>query len=133
MTKQELIKMTLKAMRNARHSIAPEEYGSQDTEGDDSGALSILTERLPEGDIKTCQDTSTGVECCDTCHTFIPHYEMYLETLPTGELAWICCSVRSAVRNPGGAKEIQGTDWIDLEEALGGGLRKANRSREEGE
>jgi inorganic pyrophosphatase len=34
--------------------------------------------KLPEGvDIKTCEDCEhLGVECCDTCHNFYPHYEL---------------------------------------------------------
>lgn len=121
MTKQELIKLTLTAMGNAPTLNALEETGHEDDH--DPAALAVLLERLPESEIKICQDLLIDVECCDTCHTFCPHYEMYLEQLPTGEIAWICCRVRSALRNPGMSEKAKLAEWSDLEEALGGGLR----------
>jgi hypothetical protein len=129
MTKQDLIELTLKTMHNSRYSNPTEEPGGQDADEYDEVVLTALTERLPEGDIKTCEDLSLGVECCETCHTFYPHYEMYFETLPGGGSAWICCGVRRALQNPGKSEEDQETEWVDLEEALGGGLRQKKRSK----
>lgn len=123
MTKQQVIDATLQAMHQA--------YGFSDE--CDAIVMATLNERLPDREFKTCEDLSLGVECCDSCHTFYPHYDMYLETLPNGELAWLCCRVRSALRNPGQSDEEQDQEWIDLEEALGGGLRTRNQNREEGE
>jgi hypothetical protein len=139
MTKEELIDLTLKEIRDSRYSNPTEESGGQDADDYESVALATLTERLPEGEIKTCQDLSTGVECCYICHGLYFYYEMYLEQLPTGDVSWICCSVRSELRNPGHADEAQNQELIDLEEALGGGLRKKDqadqpaKSREEEE
>lgn len=126
MKKQELIELTLKATHDSLYSNPTEEPGGRDADDYDSVVLATLAERLPEGDIKTCEDLSLGVECCGTCHEFYPHSDMYLETLPTGEVAWICCRVRSALLNPGQSDEDQ--ELIDLEEALGGSLRSENRS-----
>ncbi len=54
-----------------------------------------LNERLPDGDIKTCEDFKYfNVECCETCHTFYPESEMYLVDLPDGGKGWICDGVR---------------------------------------
>ncbi len=60
--------------------------------------IAELQKRLPETDIKTCQDFQhLGVNCCDTCHTFYPHYEMSVIDLPDGAKAWVCDQVRWAI------------------------------------
>jgi len=57
-----------------------------------------LRERLPDTDIKTCEDfRHLNVTCCDTCHTFHPHYEMSLIDLPDGTKAWVCDPVKWAI------------------------------------
>jgi hypothetical protein len=57
-----------------------------------------LRERLPETDIKTCEDfRHLDVPCCDTCHTFYPHYEMSLIDLRDGAKAWVCDPVKWAI------------------------------------
>jgi hypothetical protein len=50
---------------------------------------------------------------------------MHIEDLPNGGKAWICCVVRRALR---GEKT---TDDIDLEAALGGGVRKNRADQSE--
>lgn len=56
-------------------------------------------ERLPDGvEIKTCEGFKhLGVECCDTCHNFYPHYEMSVIDLPDGGKAWVCDTVKWAI------------------------------------
>lgn len=123
MTKQELIKLTLTAMCHVPTLNASKEAGHEDDY--DPAVLAVLLERLPESEIKTCQDLSIeDVKCCETCHTFSPHYEMYLEQLPTGEITWVCCAVRSALQISGKSGEDQDTERIDLEAALGGTCRQ---------
>lgn len=57
-----------------------------------------LQERLPETDIKTCEDfRQLNVTCCETCHAFYPHYEMSLIDLPDGAKAWVYDPVRWAI------------------------------------
>jgi hypothetical protein len=92
MTRQEIIELTLQQVEYRRCSTP------EGIEANDEIVIPELDRRLPEGDIKTCEDFKyLNVECCDTCHTFYPHYDMYLVTLPDCSRAWICCTVRSAV------------------------------------
>jgi hypothetical protein len=52
-----------------------------------------LHERLPEGQIQTCDDVKDmSVECCSSCHE-VDSEHLFLETLPGGQVAWICCAV----------------------------------------
>src|ERR1035441_382876 len=85
MTKQEIIETTLKAM-----GWSPEENET---------VIIELEWRLPDNlDIKTCDDFKHfNVECCDTCHTFYAHYDMYLIDLSEGGNAWVCCAVNRAM------------------------------------
>jgi hypothetical protein len=89
MTKNEIIEKTLKAVREHQ---GVEKLDLEYTEY----IVTTFDERLPDGDIKTCEDFKhLRVECCETCHTFLPETEMYAEDLPEGGKAWICCAVRS--------------------------------------
>lgn len=95
MTKNEIIEKTLKDIgpRLKQHEAL---YG----EGPDCGenVLAELQARLPETDSKTCEDfRHLNVTCCDTCHTFYPHYEMKLIELPDGSPAWVCDAVELAI------------------------------------
>ncbi len=84
MTKNEIIAKTLR---------------DSNCTSDDSGVVELLQGRLPDGvDIKTCEDFKHfNVECCDTCHNFLPESEMYLIDLPDGGKAWVCDQVRGAL------------------------------------
>jgi hypothetical protein len=89
LTKQEIIAKTLKDVREHqgidRLNLEYEE-----------DVITTFNELLPDGDIKTCEDFKHfNVECCDTCHGFLPETEMYLVDLPEGGKAWICCPVHS--------------------------------------
>ena len=87
MTKNEIIEKTLKDVREHQgvDRLNPE-Y--------EEDIVTTLNELLPDGDIKTCEDFKHfNVECCGTCHTFLPETEMYRVELPEGGIAWICCPV----------------------------------------
>lgn len=81
MTKDEIIALTLQQM------------------GPDPGyehvVIGELQKKLPEREIKTCADfRHLKIECCDSCHTAYPHYDMYLIALADGSLAWVCCPLQ---------------------------------------
>lgn len=60
--------------------------------------IATLREQLPDDDVTTCENfEGLGAQCCETCHEFYPHYDMYLQSLPTGSKAWLCCAVRAAL------------------------------------
>jgi hypothetical protein len=89
MTKNQIIEKTVKDICEhrgvAKLDLELEEYIS--------ATVGVC---LPDGDIRTCADFKhLGVECCDTCHGFMPETEMYLIDLLEGDKAWICCAVRS--------------------------------------
>jgi hypothetical protein len=94
-TKNEIIEKTLK-------EIGPrlEEHEEPYSEEPDFEEIVIaeLQGKLPDTDIKTCEDfRHLNVTCCDTCHTFYPHYEMSLIDLPDGTKAWVCDPVKWAI------------------------------------
>jgi hypothetical protein len=114
MTKQEIIKLTLQQVEYRRYSTP------EGIEANDEMVIAELNKRLPEVEIKTCEDFKyLNVECCDTCHTLYPHYEMHLESLPDTSMAWICCKVRSAVL---GLKE---PSEEEIQRFLGGKIRES--------
>jgi hypothetical protein len=84
MTKQKIIEHTLKEM------------GASSYEYDET--VSALQKKLPDTDIKTCEDfRHLKAECCDTCHRMNPVWEMELKKLPDGGNAWVCCAVSRAI------------------------------------
>jgi hypothetical protein len=96
MTKAEIISKTLREIR----PMPPENEPPYSDEPDyEEIVIAGLRGRLPEGvDIKTCEDFKhLGVECCETCHKFYPHYEMKLIELPDGAPAWVCDAVEWAI------------------------------------
>jgi len=125
MTKAEIIQITLSALRegDVLWSGTPDAESS-DTREDYEASVVIpaLMERLPDNEeIKTCADfPDIGVTCCSICHSFYPHYDMYLEDMPDGSKAWVCCFVRSALHGEDPAQRSE--ELIDLETALGGRL-----------
>ena len=80
MTKAEIIAKTLGSMK------------LNDEPDYQTIVIAELQRKLPAGvEIKTCEDfRHLGVECCDTCHNFYPHYEMQVIQLPDGSPAWVC-------------------------------------------
>ena len=122
MTKNEIIQATLRAMRQDRGLRSSGETGDNDWDAYEVIVIAAMTERLADRDLGTCADFGElGVECCHTCHTLYPHHEMYIEDLPDGNKAWICCFVHSALRGEKTLDDLQAE--IDLEAALGGGKR----------
>jgi hypothetical protein len=86
-TKNDIIEKTLK-------EISPSIEESEEL----YSVMAELQDRLPETDIKTCEDfRHLNVTCCNTCHTFYPHYEMSLIDLPGGAKAWVCDPVKWAI------------------------------------
>jgi hypothetical protein len=109
-------------------ALTREEFYQQSAELDEydrSITIPELMKRLPDSEILTCKEFDFPVECCDSCHYFYAHYDMDLVDLPDGRKAWICCTVRGALFH-----EPSGPD-VDLEEALGGGLRRQKNPNQE--
>lgn len=94
MLKAEIISKTLNGMNLALP--AQESYSDEPEYEED--VIKTLETRLPDVDIKTCQDFKhLNVECCETCHEFYPHYDMSLIELPDGRKGWVCDAVRWAI------------------------------------
>ena len=95
MTKNEIIEKTLKEI-GPRLKEHEDPYDEAPT--CEEIIIAELQKWLPETDIKTCDDFQhLNVTCCDTCHTFYPHYEMSLIALPDCAQAWVCDPVRWAI------------------------------------
>jgi hypothetical protein len=120
-TKGEIIQMTIQAMGLDSSSLTPEneEYRAV--------VEATLMERLPPGtNFKTCKDFEhLAIGCCEYCHSIYEHYEMELEDLPSGEKAWICCSLHSALFEPPKDTDHLLEETVDLEQMLGSSLTKA--------
>jgi len=97
-TKNEIIATTLAAMHQYCQGIGDSERDLNDELDYEELVIFTLREQLPDADVNTCEDfEGLKVQCCDTCHRFYPHYDMYLDDLPTGGKAWLCCAVRAAL------------------------------------
>jgi hypothetical protein len=98
MTKSEIIEITLRALHQDQGLLAAEEPGCDSLEDYEDVVIATLEERLPEGNIQMCEDfKGLNVKCCQTCHSFYPHFEMSVVDLSDGGKAWLCCSVHSAL------------------------------------
>lgn len=85
MTKNEIIEKTLR-------DIGPLEPDYTEI------VVAELQRRLPDSEIKTCDDFKhLNAACCESCHTFYPHYEMKVIDLPDGAKAWVCDAVEWAI------------------------------------
>jgi hypothetical protein len=107
-TKNEIIEKTLKEIgpRLKEHEVP---YSEAPTCEEEEIVIAELQKRLPDTDIKTCEDfRHLNVVCCDTCHTFYPHYEMKVIQLPDGSPAWVCDTVEWAIY-PERYRELQ--EW----------------------
>jgi hypothetical protein len=96
-TKNEIITKTLAEINRALEGVGGlERHPNEELDYEDL-VIATLRERLPDDDVNNCEDfEGLRAQCCDTCHRFYPHYDMYLENLPTGGRAWLCCAVRAA-------------------------------------
>ncbi len=110
MNKDDIIKNTLTEMSREDGLLRNNCGDNLDVETQDYVDLVIATlaERLPQGELKTCKDFNNfGVACCECCHRGYAHYDMSLEDLTDGGKAWLCCSVRGALREKGAISESQ--------------------------
>jgi hypothetical protein len=134
MNRNQIIVKTLEDMRGYEWSQR-EEFYRQSAEAEEldrydrDTTIPELMKRLPDSDIMSCKDLDFPVECCDSCHYFYAHYDMHLVELPDARKAWICCAVlRALFHEP---RESDYSQGVDLEEALGGGLRRQADSNQE--
>ena len=101
MTKEEIIEGILKGFRiHAKESKTPLADEANHVE-EIIATLEVSLKGIgADANIRTCEDFSyLNVDCCVTCHTFYPHYEMCLIDLENGGDAWICCAMDRAL-NP---------------------------------
>ena len=63
----------------------------------------LLRDATPDENILTCADfADLNAECCPTCHYFMFPVDMSQGVrLKTGEYAWVCCAIGSAVKRAG--------------------------------
>jgi hypothetical protein len=96
MTRVEIIEKTLGEMAVLLPTGEHAPFGDEDR--DFTTVTTELQRRLPYGKIKTCgafQHLNAG--CCNSCHTYRPHYSMELIDAPDGGKAWVCCGMRRAI------------------------------------
>jgi hypothetical protein len=100
MRKAEIISRILKELGLLEPETDPVFSGQEGEEEDEEAEciLAALNDKLPEGEIKTCEDfRHLNVECCETCHGHYAHYEMQVIKLPDGSPAWVCGPIRRAI------------------------------------
>lgn len=104
MRREEIIENTLTEMTGEGgllHHNSGEESGDE-IRGYVELVIAILSAKLPDADVQTCEDfQSLGVACCECCHKGYAHFDMELENLHGGAKAWLCCAVRGALREKG--------------------------------
>ena len=105
MTKADIIAKTLK------ECTCPLDIGEPPT-GDEPDyeeiVIAELNRRLPDTDIKTCEDfRHLNVECCEICHECFPQYQMNLIDLTDGTKAWVCDPISWAIYSEE-RKELEG-------------------------
>lgn len=110
MNRDQVIAKTLQDMRH--HVQGAQQQKSDRDEYDREVTIPELMRRLPDGEVATCEEFDFDVDCCDSCHYFYAHYDMYLVDLPDGRKAWICCAVRSALLHE--PKESDYSQEVDL-------------------
>jgi hypothetical protein len=107
MTKGGIIEDVLREMRGARprkrRRPAEEDKEEQDVI---MHLEKLLRDAQPETEILTCADfIELNVECCTQCHWFMFPYDMCsVVKLKSGEYAWLCCVLGSAVKSASGAE-----------------------------
>jgi hypothetical protein len=93
MTRNEIVEKTLTEIRS-RFEGREEPYSEEPDH--EEIVIATLRERLPETDIKTCEDFQlVQAQCCETCHTF--YYDMKVIDLPDGSRALVCDPVKDGV------------------------------------
>jgi hypothetical protein len=100
MTKAEIIATTLHAMRRDEDPIHAVESSVHLLDEYENFVVATLIERLPDGDIATCDDFHhIQAGCCSICHTLYPQDDMYIAVTGRGQKAWVCCSARLRLVN----------------------------------
>jgi len=96
MNRDQIIAKTLDDMRRFENPVEDSEPGTADRafEYDRDVFVPEMLKRLPDCEITTCDDLGLEVECCESCHGYYPHYDMYVVDLSEGRKGWICCAVR---------------------------------------
>jgi hypothetical protein len=97
-TKDDIITKTLAEMNKDCGDVRGSEFGGQEGPNYEELVIATLKEQLPDNDdVDTCENfEGLKTQCCDICHRFYPHYDMYLVDLPIGGKAWLCCAIRAA-------------------------------------
>ncbi len=63
-----------------------------------------MEKRLTESLYLTCEDfCHLDVVCCDTCHNFYPHYDMWIVVLSDGWHVWVCDTTKHILMHQGAA------------------------------
>jgi hypothetical protein len=107
MTKGEIIENILKEMRV---SASRKRQRSSEEDEEEQNVVTHLEKLLQdapiETDIRVCADfIDLNVECCGTCHDYVFPYDMSaVIRLKSGEYAWVCCAIGSAIRRTPGAE-----------------------------
>jgi hypothetical protein len=106
MTKGEIIESILKEMRT---DASVKRRRPREEDEDEQNVVThlenLLHDAQPDTDIRTCAYfIDFNVECCTTCHYFMFPYDMpRMIKLKSGECAWVCCAIHSAImRTRGG-------------------------------
>lgn len=96
MTKEQIVEKTLREMDMLPSS-------GQDSQASDNAkyipiVIAKLQRRLPDSEIKTCEDFKhLNVACCELCHTYVPLDKMELIDLADGGKAWVCHPIEWAI------------------------------------
>ena len=87
MKKSEIIEKTLRDLR-----------ASEERDANRESMINFeLQNRLPETEIRICDDFKhLKAACCKVCHEN-PAYELELFALPNGEKAWVCHGIAGAI------------------------------------
>lgn len=106
LTKGQIIERVLNEMRAAySHKIRrPIEEDEREQEVI-THLEKLLRDAAPDEDVLTCTDFNyLQTQCCTTCHFCMFPFDFSQGVrLRTGEYAWVCCAIGSAIKS-GGAK-----------------------------
>ena len=122
MKKAEIIAQILNDMRYISTDEKTDFSDEPDYEGIVIGALEASLKEIEAGkNIRTCSDFGhLNVQCCETCHSFYPYYEMSLVDVEGGGNAWICCTMDRAL-NPQRHSRLESSAEYKMLEMIFGG------------
>lgn len=124
MTKDEIIDGIVAAPRAGANQEAKQPLDDLDYEVIIRDALtSKLTPLRPEQLVRMCADFGhMGIECCESCHIYCPHYELALPNVECGGQARICCAVNRVLNPHGHQKLRESADDREIESWLSGAI-----------